>query len=644
TAAALLGLGQSQRAQEQIETLLASPELMASVIDPARLSLAAARLEPRRERRAEKMLEVMKAAHSARDDMTYLRAWIDFAHVQHQLGRDDEALVAARGSLAMARQMQLAEIEIDALTLISESVDPAEGLRLQEDALSLALKSGRTEDQFMLWSAQARQHQRIGDWMAARDAVEHADAAFLKLRTQLSSEEHAGLRDRLMPLASGRLGAGLLDPSLNAEQRADWVWARLESSRHWSSGLDLSRQAATHEDLRQLLVPPRDDRPVGAAELRQIEAQRFALEALDQRNPDDRWPDWRLIQATLMPGEMLLVVVADDPVSAALVLQADSAEVLKLGSGSELSQSQRLLLRGLGRQDPLGQGALRARVAHVNQLLGALPDRLASAASVSYLPGPGLEALPLELLLARPPAKLVRLSSGSLVQTSLTGGWRDFDPERVLVLQADNHQTAAVDRPKDWSDLPGTGDEVAQLLRYLPNGAAQVYRGSLAASAMLAQAPSSQFDLVHVAGHAFSNDYWSALDELAFGPTPDARVPLGSLRQHPWRAELVVLGACRTAYGAEGDLGLGFAQGFLQAGAKRVLASGWPVDDSGTAVFMDHFYTALLKDGMEPAGALAQAQAEMQSDPRWAAPYWWAGYHLWQPISTNALGELAAGH
>ncbi|MEZ5443634.1 MAG: CHAT domain-containing protein [Lysobacterales bacterium] len=641
TAAALLALGQTERAREQIEALLGSAELMRAVTDPARVSFAAARLDPDPVHRATRMEAVMSAARTAHDDLTYLRAWMELARTQQQLGQFEQAAVAARGSLAMAKQMRLAEVEIDALMLISDSVSSTEAIELQQSALELALQAGRTEDQFLLWSALSREWQRAGDWVAARAAVEAADEAFRLLRMSLSSEEQAGLRERLRSHSAGRVAAGLLDPMLADQAKADWVWARLEGSRHWSTERAAPTATFDQGDLEQLLVPPRMAQPVSAADLRQLEARRFQLERLDRRLPDGPWLDWRLIQDGLTADEALVAIVADEPVSAALILHANGVDVLPLGSGSELQHGLGYLLQGLGRQDPMGQGALQARVVHLKGLLADLPDRLQNMSNLGYLPSPGLEALPLELLLSKPPEKLVRFSPGNLSQGGFASRWQALDPKRVMILQVESTPTTSADQR--WSALPAAGDEVAQLLRLMPVGDPKVYQGSNAARIMTSTQVASGYDLVHVAGHAFSNDYWSALDELAFGPDPDARVVLGALRQQPWHAELVVLGACRTAYGDGGDLGLGFAQGFLQAGAQRVLASGWPVDDAGTAHFMAHFYAGLMQEDLDPAAALAQAQSLMRADPRWSEPYWWAGYHLWQAVPTGTTTQLAAG-
>jgi CHAT domain-containing protein len=41
---------------------------------------------------------------------------------------------------------------------------------------------------------------------------------------------------------------------------------------------------------------------------------------------------------------------------------------------------------------------------------------------------------------------------------------------------------------------------------------------------------------------------------------------------------------------------------------------------------MKAFYRGLLQQRLRPAAALRAAQIEMSHDPRWAHPYFWAGF------------------
>jgi CHAT domain-containing protein len=95
-------------------------------------------------------------------------------------------------------------------------------------------------------------------------------------------------------------------------------------------------------------------------------------------------------------------------------------------------------------------------------------------------------------------------------------------------------------------------------------------------------------------------------------------------------ADLVVLSACQTALGQEirGEGLIGLTRGFMYAGAARVLASLWSVDDRATSLLMERFYRHMISGGLSPAEALRQAQVEMSRDPSWGSPYYWAGFSL----------------
>jgi len=43
---------------------------------------------------------------------------------------------------------------------------------------------------------------------------------------------------------------------------------------------------------------------------------------------------------------------------------------------------------------------------------------------------------------------------------------------------------------------------------------------------------------------------------------------------------------------------------------------------------MTRFYRGMLTQHLRPAAALRAAQLEMTKDPRWSAPYYWAGFVL----------------
>jgi len=66
----------------------------------------------------------------------------------------------------------------------------------------------------------------------------------------------------------------------------------------------------------------------------------------------------------------------------------------------------------------------------------------------------------------------------------------------------------------------------------------------------------------------------------------------------------------------------------MYAGAPRVVASLWKVDDAATAELMKRFYQNMLQKKLRPAEALRAAQIEMSKDDRYKSPYFWAAFTL----------------
>ncbi|MCI0420170.1 MAG: CHAT domain-containing protein, partial [Acidobacteria bacterium] len=74
---------------------------------------------------------------------------------------------------------------------------------------------------------------------------------------------------------------------------------------------------------------------------------------------------------------------------------------------------------------------------------------------------------------------------------------------------------------------------------------------------------------------------------------------------------------------------IGITRGFMYAGAARVSASLWRVDDEATADLMERFYQGMLgADRLRPAAALRAAQIAVSKQKQWQAPYYWAAFVL----------------
>lgn len=102
--------------------------------------------------------------------------------------------------------------------------------------------------------------------------------------------------------------------------------------------------------------------------------------------------------------------------------------------------------------------------------------------------------------------------------------------------------------------------------------------------------------------------------------------------------ELAILSACQTNYGPRqhGEGVWGLTRGFLVAGARRVVASNWLVDDEAAASLISYFGGGLAQatakdDASGYASALQAAKRWVRQQPKWESPYYWATFVMVGP-------------
>jgi tetratricopeptide (TPR) repeat protein len=182
--------------------------------------------------------------------------------------------------------------------------------------------------------------------------------------------------------------------------------------------------------------------------------------------------------------------------------------------------------------------------------------------------------------------------------------------------------------------LPGTRREAAGILALVP---AAERRQAFDFEANRATAMSdelSQYRIVHFATHGLLNSTHPELSGIvlslvdAEGKQQDGFLRLHEIYNLRLPVELVVLSACQTGLGKEikGEGLVGLVRGFMYAGAARVMASLWKVDDRATSELMQRFYRGLVRDQLRPAAALRAAQVAMWEQKRWEDPYYWAAF------------------
>jgi CHAT domain-containing protein len=185
-----------------------------------------------------------------------------------------------------------------------------------------------------------------------------------------------------------------------------------------------------------------------------------------------------------------------------------------------------------------------------------------------------------------------------------------------------------------FSRLPFSREEAESIAALIPQKRLVKATDFRASRDVATSGELSNYRIIHFATHGLLNSDHPELSGLVLSLVDEAGRPQdGFLRMHEiynlkLPADLVVLSACQTALGKEikGEGLVGLTRGFMYAGAKRVVASLWQVDDLATAKLMQLFYQGMLKEGLAPPAALRVAQLELAKQKRWASPYFWAAF------------------
>jgi CHAT domain-containing protein/tetratricopeptide (TPR) repeat protein len=187
-------------------------------------------------------------------------------------------------------------------------------------------------------------------------------------------------------------------------------------------------------------------------------------------------------------------------------------------------------------------------------------------------------------------------------------------PDGPTVIVADPAVDAAVSPADDLPRLPGSAREGRRIADIVGRERARLLTGSAARERGLREAaPGAR--VLHFATHGIVRDdepfaSYLALAGRSDDEWDDGRLTTGEVYGLRLQAELVVLGACRSATGpVTGDGILGLTRGFFAAGAPSVIASLWDLPDSVTASIFPSFYRTWPRQSR--AEALRAAQLEM---------------------------------
>ncbi len=146
---------------------------------------------------------------------------------------------------------------------------------------------------------------------------------------------------------------------------------------------------------------------------------------------------------------------------------------------------------------------------------------------------------------------------------------------------------------------------------------------------------SHNYDILHLAMHAFINDSLPAFSRFAFAqnndnePQKDGWLNTADIYNLDINARLTVLSACNTGSGnlRKGEGVMSLARGFLYAGCPTIVMTLWEVEDNAGTKIMSSFYQNLKKGrSTDEALRLAKLNYLENANPRMAHPHYWLGY------------------
>jgi hypothetical protein len=355
-------------------------------------------------------------------------------------------------------------------------------------------------------------------------------------------------------------------------------------------------------------------------------------------------------------------------------LTADKIETIMVGMpgapafGSTAGLAALLTLRGeeervLPSQLVAGKaGLLERRLAALGRVLvpPGLWRRVRRASEVVIIPDGALHLLPFEALVVEPrsgggkprywlddgPAVRYGASATSLLSLmhrarhpgAAAGG------ARLLSVSDPMFDSVSVGRAAGtWARLPGTARESEAIRKAFAPESVMVLQALAASEARVrAELPGRRY--LHFATHGFVTEARSdVLAGLALAPSTgsetrsenDGLLQLYEIYQLPLDCDLAVLSACETQRGPRvaGEGVFALSRGFLAAGARRVIASLWAVDDASTAELMGRCFASIAaaeRAGRAPefAMALRDARRHVRAQPQWQDPFYWSPFVL----------------
>jgi CHAT domain-containing protein len=230
---------------------------------------------------------------------------------------------------------------------------------------------------------------------------------------------------------------------------------------------------------------------------------------------------------------------------------------------------------------------------------------------------------------------------GGMSKAGVKGKARSADSNEVdigfLQMTRSGRETGVIGGEAGFGRLLNTRREAAAISALVPERERMQALDFEASRTTAIRPELGEYSIVHFATHGLLNNIHPELSGIVLslvdksGKSQDGFLRLQDIYNLKLPAELVTLSACQTGLGKEikGEGLIGLTRGFMYAGAPRIVASLWKVDDLATSELMKRFYQGMLgPERLRPAGALRQAQLSIWKQKQWREPYYWAAFVL----------------
>jgi CHAT domain-containing protein/Tfp pilus assembly protein PilF len=605
-ASTLYGLAAFERNRGQLNEARAQIEAALKIVESQRLKLASQSL------RASYLASVQR----------FYEFYIDLLIRLHELSPQQGYEALALEVSERARARSLLELLIEARADIRQGVDPT--LLAREQELQQQL-SAKTEARIRLLNGKHTTEQAV----AAAQEIEALNAEHQKLEAQIrvTSPRYAALvQPRSLTLAEIQTKlldneTLLLEYSLGSERSFLWVVSHNDIAIYV-----LPKRAIVEDAARNFYKPLMTP----ASEATKAKSTTTATRGVGLSAASD----YAGIATTL--SQMLLAPALTQLGAKRLVIVADGA--VQYIPFAALPEPNAQMAAGTKASAPTTNSYQPLIVNHEvvslpsASTLAVLRDevagRLPAPKTVAVLADPVFE--PTDLRVKSHPSPEAKRETAAATSSR-------SDPALRSLVEA-LKGAGALEAGQPIPRLPFSRREALSIVSLVPEPQRKLVLDFDANHTTATSAELSQYRFLHFATHGLldsthpelSGVLLSLVDEQG-RPQPQGLLRLGEIYNLKLPVELVVLSACQTALGQEvrGEGLVGLTRGFMYAGAPRVVASLWKVDDKATADLMKIFYEGMLGPQRLPAAAaLRQAQKQVWQSNKERSPFYWAAFVL----------------